>query len=278
VASDVRKLALETFLTTAGPALVRDIAEILGTRGIQVMPLKGVLLQKLVYGPKRFRPISDVDVLVPEAQFYEAYNTLRAAGFSNERWEPGDWQVTMQKSGGPPLTTDLHRLLSRTPRSRLTVGGLFERGATDTGLFGVPVVIPSADDLFAHLVLHATLHWISVGQLHRPQDFQAVAESLSLDSTRCAAHLRRQGLTPHALVLLPRILEKGDAPFVAELIPHLKADQRDRVVARTIQTACSKFEIGHPARRLAGLALAPSLARAAVTVVRDRLSRHPRIS
>lgn len=271
MATDVKRRALELFLAAAGPALVREVAEILGARGIPVMPLKGVLLQQLVYGPQRFRPISDVDILVPEARFYEAHAALREAGFTGERWEPGDWQVAMKRPGGLSLDVDLHRLLSRTPRSRLTGDGVFERGMPDKRLFGVEVVLPSADDLFAHLLMHATLHWVRYGRLHRPEDFQAVAESRSMASAQCAKHLRQQGLVRHALLFLPLIVDETGSSFASKLIDELASNRRDRTVARWVRALCARFEPGHPARRLAGLALAPALSGTVASVVRDRL-------
>jgi hypothetical protein len=269
---DIRKLAQETFLRVAAPALVVEVAEILGRRGIPVMPLKGALLQKLVYDPDRFRPIVDVDVLVPQARFREAYDGLRTAGFSDERWEPGDWQVSLKRPGGSPLGIDLHHRLTRTARSRLTGDGLFERGTGNTQLFGAPVVIPCAEDLLAHLLLHATLHWIRYDRLHRPDDFQAVTTSLAIDPVSCAGHFRRQGLVPHAIVFLPKVLAPGNTAFSSIFAAHLRADRRERAAAWAVETICARFEPGHPARRIAGLALSPSLAGAAMNGIRDRWS------
>jgi hypothetical protein len=238
------------------------------------MPLKGVLLQGLVYRDRSFRPIRDVDLLVPEARFLDACAALRAAGFSRARWEPGRWQVTLSNPDGPPLGVDLHRRLTRTSRSHLTSNGLFERGKTDTKLFGVPVVVPSAADLFAHLLLHATLHWIRFGQVHRPADFQEVAAALSLDAGVCAEHLRHQGLIPHALVMLPLILDHTETrgAFITALMPRLHVTPRATAAASIVRAVTSRFGVGHPPRRLAGLALAPSLSGALVSAFRDRLN------
>jgi len=269
-------MARETFLRAAGPALVTEVAAILGARGISVMPLKGVLLQKLVYDPARFRPIVDVDVLVPEACFAEAYEALRAAGFSEGRWEPGRWQVSLKRPGGVPLGIDLHRRLSRTARSRLTAEGLFQRGTLDASLFGTAVTLPSHEDLFAHLLLHAALHWIRYGRLHRPEDFSAVVSSLALDPRKCAEHLRRQGVAAHAIVLLPKVLGTAHAQFLSALDAELRRDRRALAAAWTVQELCARFPPRHPARRVAGIALAPSLARALSSAVMDRWRRRER--
>jgi hypothetical protein len=156
---------------------------------------------------------------------------------------------------------------------------MFDRGSTNTDLFGARVVLPCADDLFAHLLLHAALHFINLGELHRPQDFVAVADALSMDAGRCAKHLAAHGLLPHALVVLPMILKKDGGPFIQDLLnalmiglgarPWLKA--RTRAATRTIEVVCSRFPPGRQARRLAGLALAPSLPAALASAARDRL-------
>jgi hypothetical protein len=234
------------------------------------MPLKGVLLQKLVYRDESFRPIVDVDLLVPEARFFEAYAELRGAGFTDERWELGRWQVTLRNPTGPPLGVDLHRRLARTSRARLTAAGMFQRGTIDTQLFGAPVVLPCPDDLFAHLLLHATLHWLNLGRLHRPRDFEEVARALALDPERCAKHLADQGLLTHALLMLPMIAAETGGPFVEALITRLPRTARERVATWLVRELTARFDAGHPARRLAGLALAPSISSALTSAALDR--------
>lgn len=262
----------ETFLRAAGPLLVKRIVEILEPRGIPVMPLKGVLLQKLVYGDRTFRPIVDVDLLVPDARFFEAYALLRANGFTQERWEPGEWQVTLKNPRGVPLGIDLHRRLTRTSRARLTPAAMFARGTRDTGLFDAPVVLPSNEDLLAHLLLHATLHWIKRGNLHRPGDFEALASVRVMDAGRCARHLREQGMIAHASLMLPMIAAQTKGPLVPALLQQLDCGPRGRIVVGFIRALTRRFPPGAPARRLAGATLAPSISGAVLDALRDRTS------
>lgn len=267
------RLVAEMFLKAAGPALVKRVAEVLYRRRIPVMPVKGVLLQKLVYGEQSFRPIADVDILVPEPQFGAALAALRDTGFTQERWELGGWQVTLRDPAGPPLGVDLHRRLTRTSRSRLSVAGMFQRGKMDAQLFGAPVILPSAEDLFAHLLLHGTLHWLNLGRLHRPQDFEAVGHELAIDVARCARHLTDQGLLPHACLMLPLITRDAGGAFVEMLASRLPlAPPRTRAATWMVRALAARYpRPGHPARRLAGLALAPSLSGAIATAIRDRM-------
>jgi hypothetical protein len=269
-----KNLAKEIFLDAAGARTVRLAAEVLATCGIVPMPLKGVLLQRWVYANGPFRPIRDVDLLVPEDRFFDAVAALNAAGFSEAHWERGRWQVTIFNPAGPRLGIDLHRRLTRTHRARLTSAGMFQRAAIDTRLFGAPIMLPCPEDLFAHLLLHATLHWLNLGKLHRPDDLEAVARTLALDSDRCVAHLQRQGMLPHAALMLPLIAEHARGGFVDRLTIRLPRPARARAwIARTF---ASHFPVGNQARRLAGLALAPSLSEALVSAMRDRIEDRAR--
>jgi hypothetical protein len=272
---DARHFAATVFMTTAGPRLVKRVAEVLAPLGVAVMPLKGVLLQKLVYGGDVFRPITDVDLLVPPDRFMDAVAALQGAGFTRVRWEPGGWEVNLSDPSGPPLSVDLHRRLTRTSRSRLTAGGLFERGRSDTRLFDAPVVLPEGQDLFAHLLLHATLHWLNRGELHRPRDFQAVASALSLEPRRCADHLGAQGLEAHALALLPLIQLHEGGTFCHDVLIELARPRLSLVRPRLASSVARMLWSGSPpggrARRLAGLALAPSLVNALMSAARERL-------
>lgn len=255
--------------------LVKRVAEALRPHGIPVMPLKGVLLQRLVYGDKVFRPISDVDILVPEPRFFDAYAILQAAGFSRARWEKGQWEVTLTDPAGPPLGVDLHRTLSRTYRSRLTSAGLFARGTPDSRLFGTQVVLPCGEDLFAHLLFHASLERINLDRLHNPGDFEAVAAALGLTPARCARHLLEQGLVRHALFMLPALRDRERAAggtFLERLGPAIECGPVDRIAALVVKKLCETFSLGHPARRLAGTALAPSVSRVLASAVRDRIA------
>ncbi|MEO8215053.1 MAG: hypothetical protein ABI560_17770, partial [Myxococcales bacterium] len=194
------------------------------------------------------------------------------------RWESGGWEVSLCDPKGPPLGVDLHRRLSRTVRSRLTVAGLFARGTPDSSLFDAPVVLPSANDLFAHLLLHAALHWTSTGALHRPEDFAAVsAAGLLSDPRSCAQHLRAQGLTIHALALLPIIVAERSCRFLDDLLAQMQrqATATQRLGARLVGKICSRDTLHLPTRRVAGLLMSPSLPAALASAVRDRLRRVP---
>lgn len=273
--NEARQLAVQVFMTTAGPALVKRVAEVLAPRGIPVMPLKGVLLQRLVYGEGSFRPISDVDLLVPDDRFDESVACLREHGFSRSKLEPGGWEMVLRDPSGPALNVDLHQRLSRTTRSRLTARGLFARATADTHLFGTRVLLPSAEDLLAHLMLHATLTWVNEGRLHRPEDFEALATRLRLRPESCSEHLRRHGLVTHSLVLLPIIHEASGGPFCEALLravmANLPSPSRPLLSAWAVRSLAPRSTTFPFLNRVRGLLLAPSIGEALRSAARDRL-------
>lgn len=266
------RLATELFYTTAAPALVREVAGILAPGNIPIMPLKGALLQRLVYGIRSFRPVSDVDVLVPPARFLEARRALRAAGFTVEREEQGGWEVALRRPEAL-LELDLHRRLSSTVRSGLLPEDLFRRGHPDTALFGVPVVVPDARDLYAHLLLHLTLNWLASGRLHHAEDFEAVPAALGLSPDVLARHIATVGLRRHALLVLPLIASETGGRFSSLLIDALGSTREERLVIGLMRRTCARAAPGSLPRRIAGFCLAPSWTEAARDAIEKRLSR-----
>jgi len=265
-------LAAELFFKTAAPALVREVAGTLASAQIPVMPLKGVLLQQLVYRTS-FRAMSDVDLLVPPSLFVRAREILRRAGFQVF----GVGQDVLRRSGFI-LEIDLHRKLSTTTRSRLLPEDMFRRGRTDVELFGVSVVIPDGRDLFAHLLLHLTLHWITHGVLHHPEDLEAVSEALALSVPSLASHLRAVGLEPHAQLMLPLVEEQRPGRFTRSLRATLVPAPRLLARAEIARAIAARSAPGSFGRRLGGALLSPSLSEAFREAILARIYSRQRSS
>lgn len=257
----------------AAPALVREVATILAPKNIPVMPLKGVLLQQLVYKTAAFRPMSDVDLLVPSALFPRACSALRGAGFQALA-AGGD----VFRRRGHILEVDLHRKLSTTIRSRLLPSDMFRRGKTDAQLFGVPVVLPSPEDLFAHLLLHMTLHWVNHGTLHHPEDLEAVPEVLALSVPSIIEHLKMVGLVPHALLIFPLIEAHQPGRIAGRLLSALSLSTAERVRAEMSLRLCARSSPSSAVRRLGGFLLAPSVPQALREAVMGRFFGRQRSS
>lgn len=274
-ASEEARATRELFFREGVPLLVRTVANVLLAKEISIMPLKGALLQRLVYGPAVFRPVSDVDVLVPPARFDDARAALRAAGFTVEREEPGGWEVAVRPPHGL-LEVDLHRRLSSTVRSKLSAQDLFNRGRRDTTLFGVEVVLPDSRDLYAHLLLHLTLNWLAGRGLHHPEDLEAVPRALSLSPAAVARHLSRVGLAPHAALVLPVVREAVDGDFTGRIVDALTMGGREHLAVAAARMLCRVAPPTALPRRAAGFVLAPSWIDAASEALTKRLVARPR--
>ena len=82
-ADDAKRLATRAFVTAVvARETLTDVARELARAEIPVMPLKGALLQLDVYArdPAQ-RPLTDVDVLVPESRFVAAMQRLARRGY-----------------------------------------------------------------------------------------------------------------------------------------------------------------------------------------------------
>ena len=267
-----RSAAADLFLSRSAERLVVEVALALGERRIPVMPLKGALLQKLVYvgQTSAVRRLSDVDVLVPPGRFAEAHETLRAAGFTRERWEGGRWQVAMGRPGSL-LALDLHQRLSRTARAKLTAEEMFRGAQPNRDLFGVEVFVPRPESLFAHLVLHATLHCVNNDALHHPEDFLMVPERLRLEARATAANLLRYGLGSYALFLFTR-LPRPLSAFLQELADLLNRHPSQRAKAAFVRAVTERYGPGSLVRRSAALLLSDQWGRALWQAGQLRLS------
>ena len=267
-----RLLAQSIFLTVAGPNLVRDVAAVLASEHIPIMPLKGVLLQAIVYRTS-FRPMADVDLLVPPDSFERARSALRRAGF-----EVLGVGRDIFRRPGSILEVDLHRKLSMPSRSRLSAEDMFLRGRSDVDLFGVPVMVPDARDLYAHLLLHLTLDWLIRGGLHHPEDFEIVPKALGLSVAAVVEHLRTVGMEPHAHLMLPLLEALSPGGFAGRLRAALTLPAALRARAELARQVCARSGAGSMARRAAGVLLAPSLTKAIPEAVLRRVLDRQRSS
>lgn len=265
-------VAKELFLRAAAPRLVREVAEILRPLDISVMPLKGALLQRLVYGTEVLRDFGDVDLLVPSAEFTRARRALVEAGFAVVREEAGGWEVILRRPGSI-LAIDLHQRLSSVARSRLRPDEMFERGHIDDVLFGLPVTLPDPRDLYAHLLLHCLGHWVIDGGFHHPEDFEAVPRVLRLDTQGLADHLVAVGLASHAALLLPLIAVRVEGGFTRRLLSAVegRVAPGSRIVISATRRLLPHLQNPSLMRRVAGFLLAPSWSAAARDAIAKRL-------
>ncbi len=94
-----------------------NILQLLGTANIPVLVLKGGALAPAVYPQPGFRPMNDLDLLVPEAAQAEAQHMLKQTGFQpnpQAAQPPADHHhlpVLMMQKDGLTVSVEIHRRL-----------------------------------------------------------------------------------------------------------------------------------------------------------------------
>jgi AraC-like DNA-binding protein len=228
--------------SVAARALVQRVAAALARDGIEVLVLKGALLQALVYDDATARAVSDVDLLVRPGEFERATDRLKAEGFSLRFTEDGDRERVFTAPGGG-LSLDLHQALFRAGHFRLSPEAVWARARADERLFGVRVHLPDPADLYAHLVGHAATHFLIRHELHHPEDLGLVATRLALDPVHLARRLEEAGLARAAAWLLPMVIEATGDPSSLAVLAALPRDLLARPLARLVRAIVPKLPV-----------------------------------
>ena len=114
-----------------------NILQLLGTANIPVLVLKGGALAPTIYPQPGFRPMNDLDLLVPEAAQTEAQHMLKQTGFQpnpQAMQPPADHHhlpVLVMQQDGLTVSVEIHRRLFSGLLTRDTA---LEDGVWDTAL------------------------------------------------------------------------------------------------------------------------------------------------
>ena len=258
----------------AGRELVAMVAPLLGRAAVPVMPLKGAWLQACAPRAVGARAITDVDLIVPEAQFARAIELLVDAGFSLQPW-CSDRERTLQHPA-LRLPLDLHCRLFEPGAFRLATAALFARAQRDSAAFGVELMLPDPRDGFAHLVGHFVKSRTQADDRTRLDDFAIIVERFGLAAAPLAAHLHQAGMARAArYVFREPAYAHGDA-FARALLQALPPDAGAERVVRAAGFLARAGVGGSYLGAMPGFLLEPSLvagARALVLRARQRLRR-----
>ena len=175
----------------------------LRARDIPVMVSKGLLLASHYYASPALRPMSDIDVLVPQVRALEAVETLDAAGWAEDSGARRQWQTRrgdmLALIAGLGVRhprwgeVDLHwRLLVESGGA--ATEAVFWRDAEPVVIGGVEVSRPSPSHLLFHVVAHGVrpnvmspLRWIADAAMILRRD----AARIDWDEVlRCGQRLR----------------------------------------------------------------------------------------
>lgn len=151
--------------------LYRELGHVLSAlqeADVSVVLLKGAHLGKIVYDNLALRWMSDVDILVPEADVLRAGEQLIALGYAPSR---PLWREAMDrahhhlpafgKENAAPIEIHWGIMSEISPERQLVnpfhidVAGLWER-AQSADIAGVNVLTLSPEDLLLHLCIHAS--------------------------------------------------------------------------------------------------------------------------
>lgn len=268
-AEDLAAAARRYTAAVVAREVVRDVVVCLGD--IDVMPLKGVLLQQLVYDPAD-RSLRDVDIAVRSRDFKTACGRLLEKGYVLVREEHGGYEVTL-RTDRFPLCVDLHRRFAASRRFRLTPNAMFSRGRVDEELFGCRVVIPDDYDVYSHLLAHSALDYVGGAGWHRPEDLTRLAAARHLAPAACARRLEEAGLARWARFALRPSAPTGQGAFAHSVVANLKPDSVGEAWA-TLAATVHALDSSPPfLRSVTSVLLNPTLPEAAIAVLQGVANR-----
>jgi hypothetical protein len=270
--STLEDRARSLFSHAAGMRTLERACEALSSAGVAVMPLKGLWLQSCVYARPDLRPITDVDVLVPEAAFDRAVAALERAGFVARQ---GNASELALYAPGLELPLDLHRRLFMPGAFELPTRALFDRGSPAT-LGRARVVLPDPIDALCHLVGHLVKSRGRPDDRARILDFEQLEQRFALAPQRVAERLHAAGMARAARYAF-HVLADEHAFFCA-VLDALPADRTGTLLAHACARRSSEHAVGtSPFGALPGLLLERSLA-AALRAAAYRIAAWPRDS
>jgi hypothetical protein len=154
-----------------------------------VMPLKGILLHRLVYDHPGERSMADIDVLVPTEKFAAALEVVRALGYSVTK-DPRSMHKAVLQRPHAPSTVDLHGQIFVRHTSGLTPEVMFAGAEVDERLYAAPVSVPTPEHLLIHALLHFAHHKFGGQDLPQREDIRRIASRFPIDRARFAALAR----------------------------------------------------------------------------------------
>jgi len=220
-APDRHKIRRRAVTSIVASEVVRDVAEKLEPLGIEVMPVKGALLQHWLYDDPADRAMSDVDVLVRPHQARTAHGVLERAGYRPMSRTSAGAFVMRSPLG---LALDLHPQLFDRARYNLSTADVFSRSSPDRALFGALVRLPSPLDAYAHLIGKFGSDHLHAGSTRRLDEIARMPRRIEAPPGLVARHLIRCGMRRVARYVLPLVSETTGDAFAAQVLRHLPPD------------------------------------------------------
>jgi len=201
--------------------LVGDAARRLAALGIQVMPVKGALLQHWLYDDPSERHLTDVDLLVRPDDLDAAVECLEAAGYGRTRHRSVGGSVMQTPLG---LTLDLHSQLFDQARYRMHTRDLFARSSEDHVLYGTSVRLPSPLDVYAHLIGKFGSDHLDARSTARLDEIARMAIRVDAAPETVARHLVHCGMRRVSRYVLPLVHRSTGDGFALQVHRSLPLD------------------------------------------------------
>lgn len=199
--------------------------------GTALMPLKGVLLQALVYPDPAGRTLTDADALASPGSYRPLLEKFREEGWRLAR-DDGYQAALAHPSLG--MTLDLHETLFPEGLFEFDTAALFARGQADAQVFGVPCVLPDPLDAAAHVLAHAARDLLRRHRIPHPEDLARMADRWRIEPGRLVDRLSSVGATTAARLVV-RELARRDDPFARRILEALPRDHAAVALARLLE-------------------------------------------
>jgi hypothetical protein len=262
---DSSRALLRAFTTSViARETLKEVATLLGERGIPVMPLKGALFQLLLYSDPAERRLCDVDVLVPEARFADAIAILVQHGYRPANAGPSWIEAALESPRGLPV--DLHRRIFCAWRYRMPTQEQFARATLDRERLGAPIHVQHPLDSLAHLVGKFVSDHVHAEAAARWAEIEKLIDQHALAPRDTAAHLERCGLGRAARHVFSRAARERDHAFHGAVLEALPDGMLTATVVGLAGALARRFERG-PLAPLSAHLLNTSLWRGALSLL-----------
>jgi len=242
----------------AGGEEVQLVSRLLLARGLFAMPIKGALLQRLIYEEPAERRIKDVDILVAPGSFGAAVQVLEDAGYQRGEEPVLHHQVTLRRPGAV-LAVDLHGSLFEAGRYRMPTEDVFERAGEDEALFSTPIKRMHELDLYAHTIGKIASDHVGLTRPAVLEDLRRLGEVSARSPQEHARHLDLLGMGRAARYALSLLQARSPTSFAGQVGRALRPDILGATVARAVVFSSVRHGKFSTISKMGGILLASSL-------------------
>jgi len=235
----LRRAELEDFaLGVRQLDMARRVQDVLETRGVRCLPLKGAALAERLYDSVAHRPMADVDLLVLD-DWPGAVRLLEKAGFA-ELEQADHARAFLDPASG--VLVELHReVTSCAQLFPLDLEATWKR-CQDRG--ALVKQVPSSEDLLVHLSLHAAFQHGLTLRLVQWLDFRRLLEREPPEAglvAEIATGARAQYAVALALETARMLVAAPLSPALEGLVDAWLPNHLRRFLAATLQADPSGF-------------------------------------